>query len=405
MMETMRWFRRAAAVFFVWMAVVAIARAASSPWEQPAQALAEKIAAILGPGQARLALRNLSSIPAAELPAIRRLLEEDLRARGLTVAGEESANAIRVTLSESARARLWVAEVVEGNVNQVVMVELEGAGERPAAAPGGLTLRRQAIFHTRDQVLAALEMQNGLVVLEPEQVVLYLRAPDGWRELKRANIGQKQPLPRDPRGLVTEDAGGSRFRAWLAGEQCEGPLPLGNGEVDCRASDDPWPIPSFQSSTATVSAFYNPARNFFTGVITPSVGADLPRFYASAWVPRGAGGAGLLIAGIDGKAQIVDTGSLKPLSGARDWGSDLAVLNSGCGSGWQIVTSSSGEAAGDSLRAFEVPALEAVPASAPVQLNGTVIGLAPQPDMRSDIAILSTRNGDYEVDRVTAFCN
>jgi len=405
MMETMRRFRRAAAVLIVWMAVAGIAQAASGPWEQPAAALAEKIAAILGPGQARLTLRNLSSIPAAEIPVIRRLLEDDLHARGLTLAGEQSANAIRVTLSESARARLWVAEIAEGNVTQIAMVELEGAGEHPVAAAGGLTLRRQALFRTPDQVLAALEVENGLVVVEPEEVVLYLRTPNGWRELTRTSIGQKQPLPRDPRALVTKEAGGSRFRAWLAGEQCEGSLPLGNGEVACHASDDPWPIPSFESNLATVGAFYNPARNFFTGVVAPSVGAELPRFYTSSWIPRSAGGAALLIAAIDGKTEIVETGTLKPLSGTRDWGSDLALLNSGCGSGWQIVTSGSGEAAGDSLRAFELPALEAVPASAPVQLNGTVTALSPAPDLRSAVAILAARNGEYEVDRVTALCN
>ena len=405
MMETMRRLRRAAAVWGVWMMAAGIAGAASSPWEQPAGALADRIAAILGPAQAHLTLHNLSSIPAAEIPTIRRLLEDDLGARGVALAGEESANAIRVTLSESSRERVWVAEVAEGKVTQVAMIELDGTGARPPAAAGGLTLRRQAIFHTRDQVLAALEVENGLVVLEPEQVVLFLRTADGWRELKRADIGQKQPLPRDPRGLLTEEGAGSRFHAWLAGEQCEGPLPLASGAVNCHASDDPWPIPALTTTTATVSAFYNAARNYFTGVVTPSVGADLPRFYASSWIPRSAGGVALLIAGIDGKAQIVETGALKPLTGTRDWGSDFAVLNSGCGSGWQIITSGSGEAAGDSLRAFELPAFEAIPAGAPVELNGSVTALWPAPDLRSAVAILETRGGEYEVDRVTALCN
>ena len=48
--------------------------AASSPWEQPAASLAEEIAGILGPGQAHLTIRNLSTISNGEIPAIRRLL-------------------------------------------------------------------------------------------------------------------------------------------------------------------------------------------------------------------------------------------------------------------------------------------------------------------------------------------
>ena len=46
--------------------------AAPSPWEKPAADLAEQIASILGPGQAHLTIRNLSTIPNDEIPAIRR---------------------------------------------------------------------------------------------------------------------------------------------------------------------------------------------------------------------------------------------------------------------------------------------------------------------------------------------
>ncbi len=49
-------------------------------------------------------------------PLIRRLLVQDLKAHGVVMAGAESANTIRVTLSEeSATERMWVAEMVEGN--------------------------------------------------------------------------------------------------------------------------------------------------------------------------------------------------------------------------------------------------------------------------------------------------
>ena len=85
-----------------------------SRWVQPAADLAAQIADILGPGQAQLSIRNLSTIQTSEIPAIRKLLEQDLKARGVIASGAESANAIRVTLSENARERLWVAEVVRG---------------------------------------------------------------------------------------------------------------------------------------------------------------------------------------------------------------------------------------------------------------------------------------------------
>ena len=85
------------------MSLAASASAAPSQWEQPAAALAEQIAAILGPGQAHLTIRNLSTISTDEIPAIQRLLEQDLKARGVTTSDTETANLLRVTLSENVR--------------------------------------------------------------------------------------------------------------------------------------------------------------------------------------------------------------------------------------------------------------------------------------------------------------
>jgi len=154
-----------------------------------------------------------------------------------------------------------------------------------------------------------------------------------------------------------------------------------------------------------ISAFYNSARNYFTGVISPSVGVDLPPFYAAALLPRSAGNGALLIGGIDGKVQMAENGALKVVTGTRDWGSDFAVLHSGCGAGVQVITSSSGEAANDSLRAYELPALEAVPASAPLAIDGTVTALWAAPDGKSVLAVVRNAANQYEVDRVTALCN
>ena len=96
-------------------------------------------------------------------------------------------------------------------------------------------------------------------------------------------------------------------------------------------------------------------------------------------------------------------GVLKAVSGARDWGSDFAAINSGCGT--QIVVSGSGRAPADSLRAFDLPALEAVPASAPLAMDGTVTALWTAPDGKSVLAVVRGPDNEYEVDRVTALCN
>ena len=109
-----------------------------SPWEKPVADLAEQIASILGPGQAHLTIRNLSTLPNDEIPAIRRALAQDLKAHGVVMAGAESANTIRVTLSESAKERILVAEVGEGTQSQVAMVSLGPIAAQSAATKGEL---------------------------------------------------------------------------------------------------------------------------------------------------------------------------------------------------------------------------------------------------------------------------
>jgi hypothetical protein len=398
---------------------------ASSPWVQPAAALSEQVATLLGPGQASLTVRNLSTIPNDEIPSIRRLLQQDLKARGVLVSDAESANAIRVTLSENAHERLWVAEVIEGKETRVAMVHVEPAISQRTQPVGGLTLRKQTILTSREPVLAALETAAGLVAVEPEEIVIYGHGTDGWREQKRVGIGQKRPLTRDPRGAIFLSPSGDGFDIFVAGIACSGSNPSAKPAEEwtlrCRESDDPWILvqpPVTQASGATqgsatqmdisvtpFKAFYNAARNYFTGVVNFSPGVDLPPFYSAAQLVRSASNAPMLIEGIDGKVQILDNAALKQIAGTRDWGSDFAALQSGCGAGTQIVASGSGEAISDSLRAYELPAQEAIPASAPLAMDGTVTAMWSAPDGKSLFAVVRNAADQYEVDRVSASCN
>lgn len=397
------------------------AHAAPGPWDQPVAALADQIAAVLGPAQAHLTIRNISTIPTDAIPTIRRLLVQDLKSRGVTAAGAESANTVRLTLSESAHKRLMVAEIIEDNLTQVAIVDLGSIEAQPAPLSGGLTLLSQPILSSQDPVLAVAESPVGLVALEPAQLVLYTRSSSGWQEAKRIKVDGRRQLARDPRGVLTVAANHQEMIAWLPGTRCD----IGSATTDsegwsaqCRDSDDPWPLaqaplaqPLNDSTTPDgttpllLSAFYNASRDYFTGVVTPGIGVDLPPFYTAALIPRTGGSGALLIGGLDGKMQLAENGALKPVAGTRDWGSDFATLHTGCGTGTQILVSGSGEAITDSLRAYELPALDAIAASAPLAESGTVMALATAEDGKSVLAVVRKAPNQYEVDRVTALCN
>ena len=418
------------AMGMLWFAgLLASVAQAPGPWDQPAASLAEQIAAVLGPSQAHLTIRNNSSVTADEIPAIRRLLEQQLKFHGVEVSGLESANAIHVTLSENLHERLWVAEIVEGNQTHVAMARVDAEPALRQTPSIGLALRKQAILTIDEPVLAAVEMSGSvavagapvvvapLVVVSSDDIILFSHGAIGWEQQKRVAIGQLKPLSRDPRAVVVPTRDGQGFELSAGAVSCTGALQQADWAIRCRESDDPWPLftPDLTSAEAAsasqlrLRAFFNSARNYFTGVVTPAMGVDLPPFYAAVLLPR-ANGAGLLLNGIDGKVEIAESGAIKAVTGTRDWGSDFALLHSGCGTGSQIIASGAGQAITDSLRAYELPALEAIPVGDWLAMGGTVVSLSSSADGKSVIAIIRKpaapgHRDPYEVDRVTATCN
>ncbi len=393
-------------------AVVCLLPAAhAANWEQPAAELSKQIAAIAGPGPARLVLRNNSSLAGAEIPAIRRLLERDLRGFGVIAGGGDSATLIRVTLSENLHGGLWVAEVVEGTETRVTMLPV-GLGTTAETGGPSLTLRRSLTVTLTEPVLDAQIFSVGgaqrLVVLEPERIVTYVRnaAPlvagsehASWIEDQHFAIGHGRPFPRDMRGELVA-SGDHLFDAYLPGVLCSGTNTGAQIAVLCADSDDPWAV------GATQRAFYNALRDYFTGVLAPGFGMELAPFYAASDIPRPTG-TGMLMGGVDGRVTLIENRVLKPVSGANDWGSDFAVIRSGCGSGVQVVVSGSGAAAaGDSLRAYEIVGREAIAVSAPLPVEGAVTAIHTANDGTSATVIVR-RDGPlrYEVWNASAFCN
>ena len=159
-----------------------------SRWSQPAADLAAQIADILGPGQAQVTIRNLSTIQASEIPSIRKLVEQDLKAHGVIVSGAESANAIRVTLSENARERLWVAEVVEGSETRVAMVHVDASMATVSMTSARMVLRSERIaglssrvggIVRNDPILAASEINGHFLVIYPDRISIF--SFNSWR--------------------------------------------------------------------------------------------------------------------------------------------------------------------------------------------------------------------------------
>ncbi len=141
-------------------------------------------------------------------------------------------------------------------------------------------------------------------------------------------------------------------------------------------------------------------RNYYTGVLAPGFGMELPPFYDASDLARPTG-TGMLLNTVDGRVMLIENNTLKTVNAANDWGSDFAVIRSECGTGVQVLVSGTGAATTeDSLRAYEIAGREAVAVSAPLPVEGTVMAIhADRRTMRSSATVIVRRDAPvrYEV--------
>ena len=394
-------FRRAACGFA--LMVMCVAMSLATDWRTPEEQLARKIAAATGPGAVALDVANKSSISRAEADEIRRGLTSELATLGVRLANADQAAAtVQVTLSENLREYVWVAEIHQGNnESSVAMVTSPRAGlvavEHPAIA---LTIRKALLWTDDNRILDVVQVNGNpehMIVLEAESVEL-LKFQDGrWQREQSLAVSHAHPWPRDLRGRLVLRSD-HLFDAYLPGVFCRSsttaPLAL-----NCYESDDPWPLGVGQS------AFFAPARNFFTGALSPGIEKQttVKAFYSAAMLPRDKYRL-WIFSTVDGEVHLLD-GVSDQTVGKLGWGSDIVTVRSGCGVGSQVLVTGNEDGASDVVRAFEIADREPVVVSQAAEFNGKITALWADADGTGAIAISQNSETEkYEAYRLSIAC-
>ncbi len=372
-----------------------------------ARQLAHKIAVAAGPGAVSLEITNRSSLDDKSVREVRSSLETQLRTEGVrTAKPEEAMGSVEVTLSESLREYVWAAEIAIGSdERRVALVSLPRAQLGASTASTMPLILRKSFLFTQEQPIldaALVEMPGGprLLVLDAGKVSAYHQQGGRWEQDSPLAIAHSRIFPRDLRGrlLLRRD---HLFDALLPGTLCRSSA-AGALTLTCNDSDDPWPL---TADEGTVRAFFAPARNFFTGGLSPGIGkvSNVPSFYSAAPLPR-AGYMLWILSAVDGSLHMVDGMNDQVIRGAK-WGSDLAAVRSSCGTGTQLLVSENADPAQDSLRAYEIPDRDPVAASSPVEFDGTIVALWPEAGGNGAIAIVKREDTDwYEAYRISVAC-
>jgi hypothetical protein len=383
--------------------VMGVGMSLASDWRTSEEQLARKIAAATGPGAVALDVANKSSLSRAEADEIRRGLTSELATLGVRlVNADQAAATVRVTLSENLREYVWVAEIHQGNnENSVAMVTSPRAGlvavEHPAIA---LTLRKALLWTDENRILDVAQINGSpqhMIVLEAESVEL-LKFQDGrWQREQSLAVSHAHPWPRDLRGRLVLRSD-HLFDAYLPGVFCRSStaVPLA---LSCYESDDPWPLGT------GLAAFFAPARNFFTGVLSPGIEKQttVKAFYSVAMLPRDKYRL-WIFSTVDGEVHLLDGVSDQTVA-RLGWGSDIASVRSSCGVGSQVLVSGNEDGASDSVRAFEVADREPVVVSQAAEFNGKITALWADADGTGAIAISqNSETGKYEAYRLSIAC-
>jgi hypothetical protein len=351
------------------------------------------------PTAVAVTFQNVANLAAETQESAQNAILNAFRSANVRVVRPEQAIAdIEIAFSEDWQGGVWIATVRQGSSSQVVIKRMPRPQRAVSSRGPTLTLRKIPVWQQDTEILDFFADNQNLLVLEPNQLSIYSSDSGQWRPRQTLAIPHQHPWPRDLRGRLEVHSG--HVDAFLPGTRCSGGL--SPPSLDCRASDDPWPIDS------GLTAFFNSRRNFFTGLIAgQSAGASVnPFFAAAAW--QNGDQRFWIFAGADGRARLFQNDLASPVATYTGWGSTLAAVHSTCGSGWQLLVSSPSDTIqADNVQAVEITGREALPVSAPVEIPGPVEALWTAGNYNQVVngVAQSPATGKYEAFTLTAICN
>lgn len=371
------------------------------PVTAAANSLVQEVISRAGsPSSLAISFQNVAQVPADLQEAAQSSIFAALRNAGVRLVKPEMAVAeVKIIFSEDWQSYIWIAMIQQGTSQQLVMKRLARVERSAVARAPVLTLRKNSLWQQDEPILDFYVDNQTLVVLEPTEVAMYTSDSGQWRQRYTLAINHAQTWPRDLRGRL--HVNGFQMTAALPGTLCSGSL--SPPSLDCRASDDPWPLEPGQ-----LVAFYSARRNFFNGILAgPNAGASVIPFFTAATWPTG-DQRQWLFAGTDGRARLYQRDLSAPAAVFNGWGSNLAVIHSSCGTGWQVLVSApTDNIHPDVLQALETSGRDLQPVSAAVELSGAVSAMwtSGKGSETVNAVMQSPATGKYEAIVLTVSCN
>jgi hypothetical protein len=380
-------------------------------WNDGVKTLAEKIAAAVKPSRGiSLEIKNISSLSASEVEAVRVALEKELTTLGLRLGS--SGIAVEVTLSENGESYIWVAEI-RGGINQrTAMLSVEkGQTSDTTLAKPSVVLHRDLIWEQSTPIMDFMipdvspDPTPLMLVLESSRIASYHLEGASWQPSGAFQIPVPDHRPRDLRGLI--DIVTEKFSFQMSDVRCNGGAG-GYFELTCNKNSWPaWPVDASGGKRGSVKMVQG--KNYFGGdlVIYGDTKVMAPPFFTVAVVNRrdGVHWADWILAEVDGESRLYDNSS-KPVVAVAGWGDEIVAI-AACDS-WELLVSGTGDwTERDLLRAYRTRNFDSpVAISDPLAFPGPIMALWPSVDGRAArVVSKNLQTGMYEASVVTVSCS
>jgi hypothetical protein len=373
----------------LWVALLA----AGQSFDGPARAMSQKIAAALKTREpVALGFSNVATVNPPDAMAAQQALERELHGLAVITA-PPAAITVALTLSENLRGFVWVAEIRRGDTQEVVMEDWPKLPE--VARAGSVVIEKRRMLDEPLRILDCAPLGHGLLVLDAEAVSVYENAE---RKLS-IRLPISRPLPRDLRGRLLVQ--GDVYQAYLPGLTCNGSAASGLS-ITCR-DEGLWPL------GPNAYGILNPTRNFFDErlVLADGLSRRMPPFLAAARFAANGHDAWVFSA-MDGHTHLYYyNAAFVPVASWIGWGSDIAAIESDCGSRTLLLATGTGDStAPDSVQAFELTDSTQRSVADPVSLPGPVTALWPASERGTALAVSrDLKSGRYAAFRLAIACS
>jgi hypothetical protein len=363
-------------------------RTRAEPLEDAARELAQKLmSALSARDTVSFTLQNRSSLSASDAAAIRAALENALAKSGIRLAPDGQTAHISVALSETLAAYMWIADVHRNDSSRIFIVNVgrDVRGQPPRAAPS-LVIRRELLWEQNQPILdvAFPIEQSGarnMLVLEPKQISFFRWQGDRWVLNGASTLPRNTAVERVPRGSLN-------YRGELLSVVFE--------RETCRSSITPGTEFKCEGVTQQPSLLADQRWS----LLKNKIGMPLSLTQMNL-----AGRSVLFLTLPDGSARMYEAGT-EHSAAFTGWGSDIAAVQSGCGTGWQLFATGKGDwTTTDTMQAYEIRDRQALSVSAAIEFPGPITSLRTSDDSRGVLAVvknLSTYH--YEVYHLSIAC-